>query len=190
MAEDAATFGGGCFWCLESVFSELRGVQEAISGYAGGTVESPTYEQVCTGKTGHAEVVRVVYDPQVITYSQLLQVFFAVHDPTTLNRQGNDVGTQYRSVIFYHSETQKEAAAQAVAQLTREKVWKAPIVTALEPLTQFYPAEEYHRDYFARHPEQMYCRLVVAPKMSKFRKSFTHLLRVAAPAANEAEDKG
>ena len=172
-----ATFGGGCFWCLESVFSELRGVQKVISGYAGGSAENPTYEQVCTGRTGHAEVVQVVYDAETISYAQLLQVFFAVHDPTTLNRQGNDTGAQYRSIIFYHSDSQRDTAIQTIARLTQEKVWQAPVVTALEPFTQFYPAEEYHQNYSTRNPQQMYCRLVVAPKVSKFRHSFSHMLR-------------
>lgn len=174
---EQATLAGGCFWCVEAVFAELQGVERVESGYAGGHVPNPTYEQVCTGTTGHAEVVRVTYEPGAVSYRDLLGVFFSTHDPTQLNRQGADVGTQYRSAIFYHTPEQREAAEQVIAELEAQKVWDAPIVTKLEPLTEFYPAEEYHRDYFRRNPNQGYCRAVVAPKVAKFRKQFLDRLK-------------
>ena len=174
---ETATLAGGCFWCLEAVFLELRGVESVASGYAGGRMPRPTYEQVCGGTTGHAEVVQVVFDPDVISYRDLLDVFFTIHDPTTLNRQGADVGTQYRSAIFYHSEEQRAAAAGAIAELGASGVWDDPIVTELVPLTEFYPAEEYHRDYYRRNPNQSYCRVVIAPKVAKARSKFLAKLR-------------
>ncbi len=175
MRTEEATFGCGCFWCSEAVFSSLKGVISAEPGYAGGHVANPTYEEVCTDTTGHAEVVRVVFDPEVISYEQLVQVFFSVHDPTTLNRQGDDIGTQYRSVIFYHSPEQRE-----VAERVRDEAaewWDDPIVTEISPITNYYPAEDYHRRYFANHPEQAYCKMVIAPKVAKFRNRFAHLLK-------------
>jgi peptide-methionine (S)-S-oxide reductase len=174
---EVATLAGGCFWCLEAVYLELRGVLGVQSGYAGGHVPQPSYELVCTGSTGHAEVVQVTFDPEEISYRDLLDVFFTIHDPTTLNRQGNDVGTQYRSAIFYHTAEQQAAAERAIAELTAEKVWDDPVVTQLVPFTEFYPAEEYHRDYFRRHPEQAYCRAVIAPKVAKARKAFLEKLK-------------
>jgi peptide-methionine (S)-S-oxide reductase len=174
---EQATLAGGCFWCLEAVFDELRGVERVESGYAGGHVPNPSYQQVCTGATGHAEVVRVTYDPAVVSYRDLLGVFFSTHDPTQLNRQGADVGTQYRSAVFYHTPEQREAAREVIAELEAQRVWDAPVVTTLEPLTEFYPAEDYHRDYYRSNPEQGYCRAVVAPKVAKFRKQFLDRLK-------------
>ena len=167
---DVATLGGGCFWCLEAVFQDLRGVERVESGYAGGRVPNPSYEQVCTGTTGHAEVVQVAFDPEVLSFRDLLQIFFEIHDPTTLNRQGADVGTQYRSAIFYHSPEQKAAAEKVIAELNAAGVWPAPIVTEVVPLTAFYPAEKYHQEYYRRNPNQPYCRAVISPKVDKFRK--------------------
>ena len=177
---ETATLGGGCFWCLEAVYDDLRGVTDVVSGYAGGHVPDPTYEQVCGGATGHAEVVRVTFDPAQITYRDLLDVFFSIHDPTTLNRQGADVGTQYRSVIFPHDDEQKRIAEQAIRDLEAEEVWESPVVTQVVPLTEFYPAEDYHQEYFARNPGAGYCQLVIAPKVSKFRKQY--LSRLKKPA--------
>jgi len=174
---EIATLAGGCFWCLEAVYLELRGVVGVQSGYAGGHVPNPSYELVCTGSTGHAEVVQITFDPDEISYRDLLDVFFTIHDPTTLNRQGNDVGTQYRSAIFYHSAEQKADAEQAIAELLAEKVWDDPIVTEVLPLQEFYPAEEYHRDYFRLHPDQAYCRAVIAPKVAKARKAYFEKLK-------------
>jgi len=174
---EIATLAGGCFWCLEAVYLELRGVLGVQSGYAGGRVPNPSYELVCTGTTGHAEVVQVTFDPDEIPYRELLDVFFTIHDPTTLNRQGNDVGTQYRSAVFYHSPEQQATVEQAIAELAAEKVWDDPIVTEVVPFTEFYPAEEYHRDYFRLHPEQAYCRAVIAPKVAKARKAFFERLK-------------
>jgi peptide-methionine (S)-S-oxide reductase len=172
-----ATLGGGCFWCLEAVFKELRGVERVVSGYAGGHVPYPTYEQVCTGRTGHAEVVQVTFDPRVISYRELLEVFFTIHDPTTPNRQGADVGPQYRSVIFYHSPEQKETAEQVIAELDAAQIWGAPIVTQVVPLEAFYPAEAYHQDYFARNPDRAYCQVVIAPKVAKVRQRYLAKLK-------------
>jgi peptide-methionine (S)-S-oxide reductase len=174
---EVATLGGGCFWCIEAAFDEIRGVVNVESGYSGGTTPSPTYNQVCTGTTGHAEVVQVSFDPTVISFREILEIFFTTHDPTTLNRQGADVGTQYRSVIFYHNEKQKEVTEQVIAELEAKKVWENPIVTQVEPLTKFYKAEEYHRGYFGRHPEAGYCRVVIAPKIAKLRKKYREKLK-------------
>ena len=170
-----ATLAGGCFWCLEAVFQQLKGVSRVTSGYAGGQRPNPTYEQVCTGATGHAEVVQVEFDPTVITYRDLLDVFFTIHDPTTLNRQGADAGTQYRSAIFTHSPEQQREAAAAVREA--QKNWDDPIVTEVVPFTQFYPAEDYHRDYYLRNPDQGYCRVVIAPKVAKARQHFLEKLK-------------
>jgi len=170
MASEIATLGGGCFWCVEAVYQELKGVQAVESGYAGGQMPHPSYEQVCRGDTGHAEVVRITFDPDVISYREILEIFFTIHDPTTPDRQGNDVGTQYRSVIFYHSPQQKEIATQVIACMA--SVWDAPIVTELSPLQHYYKAEEYHQDYFHQHPLASYCALVVEPKVAKVRKVF------------------
>ncbi len=171
-SEQVATLGGGCFWCLEAAFKELQGVTEVVSGYAGGGVENPGYREVCTGRTGHAEVVRITFDPEAISYRELLQIFFSMHDPTTLNRQGADVGTQYRSVIFWHDEAQKEVAQEVIRQLSDEGIWKDPIVTQVVPFEAFYRAEDYHQNYFDQNPNQPYCQAVVAPKLAKFRKLF------------------
>ena len=174
---ETATLAGGCFWCLEAVFDELRGVESVESGYSGGHVESPSYRDVCTGTTGHAEVVQVHFDPAVLSYRDLLSVFFAIHDPTTPNRQGADVGTQYRSAIFFHSEDQKLAAEALIEDLNRQRIWGAPIVTEVAAFEKFYPAEDYHQEYFTRNPLQPYCMAVVAPKVSKFRKHFIDKLK-------------
>ncbi len=175
--KEIATLGGGCFWCLEAIFTELRGVEKVASGYSGGSVPNPSYEQVCTGKTGHAEVVQITFDPEIISFRELLEAFFTIHDPTTLNRQGADAGTQYRSAIFYHTSEQEAVARGVIAELEKAKVWDAPIVTEITPFKAFYPAEEYHREYFERNPEQPYCRIVIAPKVAKFRKQFLAKLR-------------
>jgi peptide-methionine (S)-S-oxide reductase len=174
---ETATLAGGCFWCLEAVFTRLRGVDRVESGYAGGHVENPSYRAVCTGKTGHAEVVQVDFDPQDITYRDLLDVFFATHDPTTLNRQGHDVGTQYRSAIFYHNDAQRQEAEQVIRELTEQDVFDDPIVTEVVPLTKFYPAEDYHREYYDRNPEQAYCQVVISPKVSKLRQKYAEKLK-------------
>jgi len=175
--KEVATLAGGCFWCLEAVFDELQGVEKVESGYAGGRIKNPTYREVCTGTTGHAEVVQITFNPQVITFKDLLKVFFTIHDPTTLNRQGADVGTQYRSAIYYHSPEQKAAAEEIIAEMTAEKLWDNPIVTEVTPLTEFYLAEEYHRDYFQRNPQQPYCQMVIAPKVAKSRQKFLDKLK-------------
>jgi peptide-methionine (S)-S-oxide reductase len=177
MAIETATLGGGCFWCLEAVYDQLNGVEDVVSGYAGGHGPSPSYEAVCTGATGHAEVVQIKFNPEIVTFADLLNVFFTIHDPTTLNRQGADVGTQYRSVIFTHSPEQRAAAEQAIAALNQAGVWDAPIVTQIAPLETFYPAEGYHQEYFARNPGQGYCRVVIAPKVAKFRKQYLDRLK-------------
>lgn len=174
---ERATLGGGCFWCTEAVLGELRGVEEVIPGYAGGTVPNPTYEQVCTGETGHAEVVQVRFDPGQLSYGDLLRVFLSAHDPTTLNRQGPDTGTQYRSVIFAHGPAQLKTAHEVLAEISAAHLWSRPIVTQVEPFTDFFPAESYHREYFRLHPEQAYCRAVIEPKVAKFRKTFASRLR-------------
>ena len=171
---EEATFGGGCFWCVETVFNQVQGVIEAESGYCNGHHPHPRYDEVCSGTTGHAEVVQVRFDPHVVSYEQLLQVFFAIHDPTTLNRQGNDVGPQYRSVIFTHDEAQKQTAQAIIAEFDAADLWPNPIVTEITPLDVFYRAEDYHQDYFKNNPYQPYCHFVVAPKVAKFRKKFSH----------------
>lgn len=172
-----ATLAGGCFWCLEAVYDEIKGIHSVESGYAGGHVDNPTYRAVCNGDTGHAEVVQVHFDPNVVSYRDLLNVFFAIHDPTTLNRQGADVGTQYRSAIFYHDEEQKKIAEELIKDLNAQKIWDKPIVTEVEKLDKVYVAEDYHQEYYARNPYQPYCMAVVAPKVSKFRKHFLELLK-------------
>ncbi|MDH4043630.1 MAG: peptide-methionine (S)-S-oxide reductase MsrA [Gemmatimonadota bacterium] len=172
-----ATLGGGCFWCLEAVFEQLQGVHAVRSGYAGGTPANPSYELVCTGTSGHAEVVQVTFDPDVISYRDILQVFFITHDPTELNRQGADVGTQYRSVIFTHDETQRTTAAEVVAELTRDQVFGQSIVTEITPLDVFYPAEGYHQEYYRRNMRQPYCQAVIAPKVAKLRKAYLARLK-------------
>ncbi|HCS38603.1 MAG TPA: peptide-methionine (S)-S-oxide reductase [Anaerolineaceae bacterium] len=172
-----AVLAGGCFWCLEAVFDQVRGVIDVVSGYAGGKRPHPTYEQVCSGATGHAEVVRVIYDPSIIPFTDLLHIFFTIHDPTTLNRQGADVGTQYRSAIFYTIDEQKAEAEKVIKELTAEKLFATPIVTELAPLDAFFPAEDYHQQYFARNPNQGYCQFVVAPKVAKFRQKYAHYLK-------------
>lgn len=172
-----ATLGGGCFWCVEAIYSDVRGVTSAISGYAGGNVKNPTYEQVCGHHTGHAEVVQVTFDPNVITYQDVLDIFFQIHDPTTLNRQGNDVGDQYRSIILYHDAEQEHIARATIKALTEAKAFHDPIVTQVGPFDQFYPAEGYHQEYFKNNPNQPYCRMVVSPKVTKFRKSHAERLK-------------
>jgi peptide-methionine (S)-S-oxide reductase len=172
-----ATLGGGCFWCLEAVFEQLRGVSKVESGYTGGRVPNPTYHQVCTSTTDHAEVVQVTFDPTQIGYADLLDVFFTTHDPTTLNRQGADVGTQYRSAIFWHNAQQQEIAARRIAELNAAGIWNAPIVTQLEPLDTFYRAEDYHQGYYRDNPGQAYCQVVISPKVAKLRKQFAEKLR-------------
>lgn len=174
---EQATLAGGCFWCLEAVYQDLRGVEKVVSGYAGGHVPNPGYRQVCSGETGHAEVVQLSYDPEVISYDDLLYVFWRVHDPTTLNRQGNDVGTQYRSAIFYHDEEQKRRAERSLAETEASGLWPGKFVTTLEPLGTFYPAEAYHQNYFRLNPNQPYCTFVVDPKVRKFRKEFKDKLK-------------
>jgi peptide-methionine (S)-S-oxide reductase len=174
---EVATLAGGCFWCIEAVFREVDGVQNVVSGYTGGTTVNPTYQQVCAGKTGHAEAVQMSFNPSKISYRGILEIFFSVHDPTTLNRQGADVGTQYRSAIFYHNEQQKAVAEALIGELNKAHLWKKPIVTQIVPLDTFYPAEDYHQEYFSRHPEQAYCQMVISPKVSKFRKQGTKRLK-------------
>ena len=177
---EVATLAGGCFWCLEAVFDDVEGVESVESGYMGGPSANPTYEAVCGGDTGHAEVVRITFDPKTVSFVDLLKIFFAIHDPTTLNRQGNDVGTQYRSAIFYHSPEQQAAAAQLIAEIAREGLFRDKIVTEVAPATRFYVAEDYHQEYFARNPNQGYCSFVVAPKVAKFRTHFTERLKKKA----------
>jgi peptide-methionine (S)-S-oxide reductase len=176
MSLEVATLGGGCFWCLEAVFEQLRGVSKVVSGYTGGAPPHPSYQQVCTGTTGHAEVVQISFDPEQISFAELLDVFFATHDPTTLNRQGADSGTQYRSAIFYHSPAQQEQAEAKIAEWNIAGLWGRPIVTEIAPLTTFFSAEDYHQGYFRQHPEQGYCQMVIAPKVAKFRKKFAEWL--------------
>jgi peptide-methionine (S)-S-oxide reductase len=177
MASEIATLGGGCFWCLEAVYDQLKGVTDVVSGYAGGAVDNPSYQAVCTGTTGHAEVVQVTFDNEQISYEDILNVLFAIHDPTTLNRQGADVGTQYRSVIYYHSPEQKQIAEQTITALNAQKMWANPIVTELSPAPKFYTAEAYHQEYFERNPNQGYCQVVIAPKVSKFRQHYLEKLK-------------
>jgi peptide-methionine (S)-S-oxide reductase len=174
---ETATLAGGCFWCLEAVFNDMRGVEKVISGYAGGRLPNPSYQQVCMGTTGHAEVVQIVFNPKETSFKELLEVFFTIHDPTTLNRQGADVGTQYRSAIFYHSPGQKEVAERVIKEMEAERIWDHPIVTEVTPLETFYPAEGYHQQYYEQNPNQPYCRMVVAPKVAKFRKLYLSKLK-------------
>ena len=174
---EVATLGGGCFWCLEGVFEQVLGVESVAPGYCGGHVDAPTYHAVCTGSTGHAEVVRVVFEPQIISYESLLEIFFAIHDPTTLNRQGNDIGTQYRSIIFCHSDAQKDAAQLLIQQLEAEKLWASPVQTEICPEAPFFAAEKEHRQYHSRNPDQGYCRVVIAPKVAKLRSKFKSFVR-------------
>ena len=174
---ETTTLGGGCFWCLEAIYDEMEGVLSVESGYMGGTVPNPTYRAVCTGTTGHVEVVQVTFDPAITTFREILEVFFAIHDPTSMDRQGNDAGSQYRSVIFYHSDVQKHTAEEMIRECNAEGVWSGPIVTELRPATAFYVAEDYHQEYFANNPRQPYCSYVVAPKVQKFREHFSAKLR-------------
>ena len=184
--KEVATLAGGCFWCLEAVFVELRGVDKVVSGYAGGQVANPTYEQVSSGTTGHAEVVQLTFDPQVISYKDLLDVFFTIHDPTTLNQQGADIGTQYRSAIYYHSPEQKAVAVKAIADITAAKIWDNKIVTEITKLETFYKAEAYHQRYFELNPDKAYCRIVIVPKVIKFRKQFLPKLKKQPPAEKKS----
>ncbi|WP_437202851.1 peptide-methionine (S)-S-oxide reductase MsrA [Planctomicrobium sp. SH664] len=177
-----ATFGGGCFWCTEAVFRELKGVDKVVSGYSGGVVKNPTYRQVCTGQTGHAEVIQITYHPEVVPFEKLLEVFFATHDPTTLNRQGHDEGTQYRSVVFYENEQQKKTTDEIIRKLNAAGAFANPIVTEVSPLQEFYPAEDYHQDYFALNGSQPYCQAVIRPKLDKFRKVFHDQLKTESPS--------
>lgn len=174
---ETATLAAGCFWCVEAVFDDLKGVEDVVSGYSGGHTENPTYREVCSETTGHAEVIQIKFDPQVISYKEILQVFFSVHDPTTLNRQGNDVGSSYRSAIFYHDEEQKRIAEEVIREVTEEGVYDDPIVTEVKAFDKFYPAEDYHQEYFANNPNQPYCAAVVAPKVAKFRQKFVTRLK-------------
>jgi peptide-methionine (S)-S-oxide reductase len=175
---ETTTLGGGCFWCLDAVYDELKGVTDVVSGYAGGQVEDPTYREVCTGMTGHAEVVQVTFDTDVISLKDVLNVFFTIHDPTTLNRQGADHGTQYRSAIFYHSPEQKAIAEQTIAEVTAAGIWNNRIVTEVSPIAKFYAAEDYHQNYFVNNPNQGYCQVIIAPKVAKFRKQYLEQLKV------------
>jgi peptide-methionine (S)-S-oxide reductase len=176
---ETATLAGGCFWCIEGVFEQLSGVERVASGYSGGPKPNPTYKEVCSGTTGHAEVVQLDFDPTVASFEDILRVFFTVHDPTTLNRQGNDTGTQYRSAVFYHSPEQKAAAEKVIRELAEQKVWRDPIVTEVTPFTEFFPAEDYHQEYFRNNPNQPYCKVVIEPKVAKFRKLFLERLKPA-----------
>ena len=175
--EEVATLAGGCFWCLEGVFKEVKGVQRVISGYTGGKKVNPSYQDVCSDRTGHAEAIDITFFPDVISYREILEIFFTVHDPTTLNRQGNDMGTQYRSAIFYHNDAQKIIAGQVIKEINEAHIWDRPIVTELKPYTKFYSAEDYHRDYFERNPQQSYCQIVIAPKVTKFREKWADKLK-------------
>lgn len=177
---ETATLGGGCFWCLEAAYGELKGMKTIVSGYAGGLVEDPSYEAVCSGATGHAEVVQLTFDPTVISFRELLRVFFVIHDPTTVDRQGNDIGSQYRSIILYHGEKQLRVAREVMIDLKKQGVWQSEIVTQLEPYAEFYPAEEYHQRFFARNPQHPYCQVVVSPKVAKVRQQF--IAKLAGPA--------
>jgi peptide-methionine (S)-S-oxide reductase len=176
--EEVATLAGGCFWCMEAVFKEVKGVQRVLSGYTGGKKEHPTYEEVCNDKTGHAEAIDITFFPDVISFREILEIFFTVHDPTTLNRQGHDTGSQYRSAIFYHDEGQNTIAQQVIKEINDDHIWDAPVVTELKPFTKFHSAEEYHRDYFELHPQQSYCQVVIAPKVARFRQKWADKLKV------------
>ena len=175
--EEVATLAGGCFWWLEAVFKEVKGVQRVLSGYTGGKKENPTYDDVCSDKTGHAEALDITFFPDVISYREILEIFFTVHDPTTMNRQGHDTGSQYRSAVFYHDEAQKSIAEKVIGEINNAHIWSSPIVTELKPYTKFYSAEEYHRDYFENHPEQGYCQAIIAPKVLKFRQKWAGKLK-------------
>ena len=175
---EVATIAGGCFWCTEAAFSIIRGIERIEPGYTGGSISNPTYEQVSTGQTGHAEAAQIFYDPKVISYREILEIFFTMHDPTSLNRQGADVGTQYRSAIFYHNQTQKEIAEKLIDELNKEGIWNDPIVTSIEPLRQFYKAETYHKDYYKKHPKEPYCQAVIAPKIAKLQARFVDKIKV------------
>ena len=177
MSKEVATLAGGCFWCLEAIFNELNGVEQVTSGYSGGTVVNPSYREVCRGTTGHAEAVQITFDPEVISFRELLEIFFSIHDPTTLNQQGADVGSQYRSAIFYHNDIQKLTAEQVIEELNVANIWDAPIVTELTPFKSFYPAEDYHQKYFRRNGEQPYCLAVITPKVEKLRRLYHHKLK-------------
>ncbi len=177
MSQEVATLGGGCFWCIEAVYEQLQGVSSVVSGYAGGAKPNPTYEEVCRGRTGHAEVAEITFDPAVTSFREILEVFFSVHDPTTKDRQGNDIGSQYRSVIFYHSDAQRDTAANFIEELTADDVWGAPIVTELSPAPPFFAAEDYHQGYYQSNAAQPYCLGVVRPKVAKFRKKWAHKLK-------------
>ncbi len=176
--KEIATLGGGCFWCIEAVFNELKGVEKVESGYSGGIIQNPTYEQICTGTTGHAEVIHFTFDPKTISFKGILQIFFSIHDPTSLNRQGADIGTQYRSVIFYHNNKQKTIAKQVIAEFTMAKIFNKPIVTQVEPFKKFYKAEKYHQEYFKKNPQQPYCKFIVAPKVVKLRENYKKKLKM------------
>jgi peptide-methionine (S)-S-oxide reductase len=178
---EVVTLGGGCFWCTEAVFSLLKGVEKVESGYSGGKMENPTYEKVSTGTTGHVEVVQISFNPDMISFKEILEVFFSIHDPTTLNRQGQDIGTQYRSVIFYHNDQQKAIAEQVIKELTETKNWNMPIVTQIEPFKIFYKAEEYHQNYFKNHPEKFYCSIIIAPKINKLKQHYLSKLKLQLP---------
>ncbi|MBI5669983.1 MAG: peptide-methionine (S)-S-oxide reductase MsrA [Chloroflexi bacterium] len=175
--DEVATLGGGCFWCLEAVYDQLQGVTDVVSGYAGGHVKNPSYQAVSTGRTGHAEVVQIRFDPKIVSFSDILDVFFTIHDPTTLNRQGADVGPQYRSAIFYHTPEQKAIAEQKIKELNSAQLWPTPIVTEVTPISNYSPAEDYHQEYFANNPNQGYCQFVIAPKVAKFRKQYFERLK-------------
>lgn len=177
---EVATLGGGCFWCVEAIYQDVAGIHKVVSGYAGGTIENPTYRQVCTGTTGHAEVVQITFDPEVISYEDILTIFWRIHDPTTLNRQGADIGTQYRSVIFTHNKEQQAIAEKSKAEAEASGLWPNPIVTEITPLPNFYEAEAYHQNYYLENPNQGYCRVVIDPKVRKFRKTFQHKLKETA----------
>lgn len=174
---ETATLGGGCFWCLEAVFDNLKGVKDVVSGYSGGEMKNPSYREVCTGTTGHAEAVQVHFDPTELSFADLLRVFFTIHDPTTLNRQGADIGTQYRSVIFYHTPEQKAQAEAVIGEIERQHLWENPLVTEVKPYQAFYPAEDYHQEYYANNSRQPYCQIVIAPKLSKFRRQYADRLK-------------
>ena len=176
-SSEVATLAGGCFWCIEAVYQEIDGVESVVPGYTGGSSINPTYEQVSTGKSGHAEAVQVTFDPAKISYREILEIFFSVHDPTTLDRQGEDVGTQYRSAIFYHSDNQKTISQEVMKELNKARLWERPMVTQVAPISKFYPAEDYHRDYFKKHPEQAYCQAVISPKVNKLRRQWAKRLK-------------
>ena len=189
--KELATLGGGCFWCLEPIFKDLIGIEQVVVGYSGGTLPNPSYRQVCMGTTGHAEVVQITFDPKSISFKEILEVFFSIHDPTTLNRQGADVGSQYRSVIFYHSEEQRETSEKVIKEREAAKAWSVPMVTEVVPFKAFYKAENDHQDYFMKNPEQSYCRVVIAPKVSKFRKQYRSKLRTPSfPSPLCGREKG